>query len=280
MASFAPHPVTGRNAVTIQAPDGSTVTIYEQGAHVSSWTANGKEVLYLSPQTAYQDGKAIRGGIPICWPQFSDMGHFPAHGFARTRKWKLVEARGGDATLLLEVKPDDAVVPGAHVRLTYRVSCSNTKLTVELTADNLGTDAFQFTTALHTYFAVNEIADVQVQGLDKASFADNLKKREVFDPSPVGPIACEVDRIYFGVANPVVVQDRTHAVTVKGNHMPDVVLWNPWIEKAKKMADLPDEDFHKFVCVEHGVIREPVLLQPGSSWHGGQEIVVKGSSNL
>jgi glucose-6-phosphate 1-epimerase len=129
--------------------------------------------------------------------------------------------------------------------------------------------------AFHTYFAVSHISHVAVHGLDAFSYADNLQKRQICQPAEIRTIDKEIDRIYFDVTNPVVISDQQRNLVISGLGLNDVVLWNPWIEKAKKMADLPDDGYLYYVCVEHGVIKSPPEVAPGGHWEGAQEISVK-----
>jgi glucose-6-phosphate 1-epimerase len=270
----------GQNCVQLTAPDGSSVTVTELGAHVTSWkTANGVEQLYTSPKAIFDGKTAIRGGAPIIFPQFSDMGPGPVHGVARVRPWILQSVSDGVGTFLLKIRKDDPLLPGSHVDVSFTVSFSNTDLHLRLFVKNLDSEApFSFNVAFHTYFRVSHIQQVQVNGLDRFPYANNLEQRKMCDPSEIRVIDKEVDRIYFHVSNPVVVNDisRASSFVISGNSMPDVVLWNPWVEKAKKMSkDLPEDGYNDFVCVEHGQIQEKIVVGPGKEWSGSQDVVVK-----
>lgn len=274
----------GQNSIRVVSPDGSSIVVMQLGAHVTSWkTADGAEQLYTSPKAIYDGKTAIRGGVPLIFPQFSDMGSGPVHGIARVRPWELVSTGNGTATFVLKVRENDAVLPGTNFDLYFTADFSNTELRLKLRLQNHhATNAFSFNVAFHTYFRVSNIQNLQVTGLDRYSFANNLEQRRVCEPTEIRTIDREVDRIYFNVANPVVLSDSktSSSLVIAGQSLPDVVLWNPWIEKAKKMSkDLPEEGYNDFVCVEHGQIQDKIEVAPGKEWTGSQEVVIKTLSS-
>lgn len=278
--SFSALP-NGRLAVTLKSSDGAAVVVHEQGAHVASWTtADGKEVMYMSPTAVYKDGTPLRGGVPVCFPQFSDMGPFNAHGVARNRKWSIVEVKEGLGVFKIEFRPGDEKLGDAvHADLFLTVTFNSSELKLSLKCCNLSSASLSFTTALHTYFSISSISNVNIHGLDNFNFADNLKKRQVFPPEQIRIIDKEVDRVYFSVTGPVMIADSVNSrnIVVSGSGLPDVVLWNPWIEKTQKFSDMPPDGYKDFVCVEHGVIQAPYSIPAGESWEGAQVIVVKPS---
>ena len=263
-----------------------------QGAHVVYWKAqNGQEVIYTSPTAIFSEGVAIRGGVPICWPQFSDMGPGKVHGYARNNKWMLDKKdEGQESSAAVFALPPEVHPPEwAGFGVTFLVRLGSNKLELELAVANgqpASAEPKTFTGALHTYFAVPEIANTTIEGgLDATQYLDNLQERAKQPAAPIRSIDKEVDRIYLGVKDPVVIRhpgsDRRGAftVTIASQGFPDIVLWNPWIEKAQRLKDLPDEGYHHFVCVESAVIAKPVVLQPGSSWTGVQSITVATTSS-
>jgi glucose-6-phosphate 1-epimerase len=261
---------------------GASVFIHLQGAHVNGWkTGDGASPLYTSSQTVWAEGKAIRGGVPICWPQFSDFGPCStAHGFARTSMWDVVDHADSaeEASITLKLKPSpSAPSPFNELTLSYQVTLLGSDgLRLSLSVENPTADAVSFTTALHTYFTVQDINSVRIEGaLDLAPYADSLENRAAKDPAPINSIDREVDRIYKGVNGKEVriVDGLTGAVTaITAVGLNDTVLWNPWIEKAKKMADMPDEDYRKFVCVESCAVYDKATVAAKSTWCGSQTI--------
>lgn len=272
-----------RNSVTLTSADGATVVVHQQGAHITSWkTADGKEILYMSPAAVYKDGTALRGGVPVIWPQFSDMGNGPTHGVARNRNWALVDAQPGAGTFSLKITADDSVLKNVSADVQLIVHFSSKELRTTLKVKNTGAAPLSFTTAMHTYFAVSAIEKITIHGLDNVAYADNLQKRQVCEAAEIRVIDREIDRMYFDTTNPVVVADPQAGrnLVISGSGMNDVVLWNPWIEKTKKLADMPAEGYKDFVCVEHGVIRNPVVVAAGESWEGSQIVTVTAQSKM
>ena len=269
--------------VTLSGDDGSSITVYRQGAHVASWkNSAGRDFMYVSPTNVFKKGTPIRGGVPLIWPQFSDMGPLPAHGVARVRDWDLVEERPGFASFGLSVRPGDAQLGSIHANLLLKVHFSNTSLNVTLDVVNKSEDTpLPFKFAFHTYFAVSNVRNIQIFGLDEASFADNLQQRKIFPPAPIREITQETDRIYYAVKNPVTVTDAGHGTSyvIAGENLADVVLWNPWVERAKKIADLPDDGFNYYVCVENAAVGNDVIVPPSGTWSGSQHVQVNANTS-
>jgi glucose-6-phosphate 1-epimerase len=235
------------------------------------------DLLFVSEQAFYQPGKAIRGGVPVCWPWFGPdpqaLGR-PAHGFARTRRWDLRQTMvlpGGETRLLLglnDMAETRALWPHAF-NLTLTITVGAT-LTLALTTHNTGNAPFTVTQALHSYCAVGDIAQTRVQGLDgcaytdKAAGAGSAVKRQTGDVT----VAAEVDRIYSGVPPSMTLMDgalaRTLRITSEGSHT--AVVWNPWAALAAGMTDLPDHAYLRFVCVETANAGgEVITLAPGDA---------------
>ena len=254
------------------AHNGASVVVALQGAHVVGWTtASGATPLYLSPKAAFQRGKAIRGGVPICWPQFSDMGTLPAHGVARTSSdWTVSENAKGVLTLAMPYL-DTGVL-----RFTVRLDAEHVEFELSFNA-SASASAFEFHAALHTYFAVPDVKQVLVQGaLDECAYADNLLRREMQPAAPIRVVDREIDRIYKATHGRSV--SLTCAgmapLTIRGPGFEDTVLWNPWVERTKKIGDLPEDAYQHFVCVESGSIFSKVRVEPGATWRASQIITV------
>jgi glucose-6-phosphate 1-epimerase len=228
------------------------------GAHVMEWTpAGGAPVLYMSPLAVLEKGQPIRGGIPVCWPWFG--AHptdeaLPGHGFARLMEWRL-EMAVEDLTgvkLVLSLRDSEATRaywPHAfELTLTIQMGA---RLGVELTVKNPGAEAWVMTGALHTYLAVADVSAVAVLGLDDSYYVESRLSPERIEQS--GPLYFEgeVDRRYES-RDTVRLLDRqgkrTVAVEKSGSGV--TVVWNPWIEKSKRLSDLPDEAYPHFVCIE------------------------------
>jgi len=228
------------------------------GAQLMEWTPAGqKPVIYLSPEAVYHEGKAIRGGIPVCWPWF---GHhetdpkLPQHGFVRSRFWELATASEDETGVQMifatqaneetrQLWPHDF-----RVELELRIGA---ELHVALTTMNASDEAFTITGALHSYFTVGDIRQVTIQGLDGAEYLDTVGPKTVRRQTGHVVIDREVDRAYHS-ADEVRIKDAAwdREISIQGSGGHTRVVWNPWIEKAAALADLPDEDYQRFVCVE------------------------------
>lgn len=251
------EPVPGYPVLDVVHP-AATARVALHGAQIMEWTPAGQEpVLYLSPQAVYREGKAIRGGVPICWPWFGPHEtdrSLPAHGFARNRFWTLSDAGEDEAGVLLRftLADDDEsrrLWPHAfRLEMTMNVGA---ELRLALRMVNMGDAAFTITGALHTYLAVGDIRRVTIEGLDGAEYLDMVGTKEVRRQDGNIVFDQEVDRDYRSAAE-VRVKDAAlgRVLTVLGEGSHCTVVWNPWIDKAAALSDVPDADYQRFVCVE------------------------------
>jgi len=249
--------------------------IYLHGAQVTSWKPAGHEdVLFVSTKSRWEDGKAIRGGIPVCFPWFrnkADDSKAPAHGFARTRSWRVVSvaAEGEGVTATLELESDaSSLLWWLHAfRATLRVHFG-AQLTVALSVLNMGQAPFSFEEALHTYHRVGDATQVRVGGLDGAVYMDNadgnLRKKQDGEVSFAGP----TDNAYLDTHAGLTLHDpalgRTLSIGKRGSLT--TVVWNPWESGAKAMADLGDEEWREMACVEaSNILSAAVTLEAGQT---------------
>ena len=269
----------GQPVIKLQTPDGAVALVSQFGAQVISWTpAGGEERLYLSP-SAILDGKTpIRGGSPVCFPQFADLGPLPKHGFARTRPWEVVDTRAAkDYTLVTLRLVDDAdtraLWPHAFAA-EISISISGDRLDIELGVDNTGDTPFSFTAALHTYLKVREVEALCVEGLRGLEYSDTADgSTHKLDTGDALVIESETDRIYFGVPATLRVREDHRAVAIHTENFPDAVIWNPWVDKCASFADMPADGFRRMLCVEAAAVRKPVELQPQGNWWGRQSLI-------
>jgi len=244
------------------------ISVY--GGQVLSYQPSGAsdDVMFLSDQAYFVEGKAIKGGVPICWPWFGadpeDKGR-AAHGFARNRMWKVIETEGNDEGLtnvVLGFSDSDetrAIWPHAfdfHLEITVGAS-----LSLALVTHNTGDQPFRITQALHTYFKVGDIAQVKVSGLNGVNYLDKVddfsQKQQAGDVAVAG----EVDRVYTRVQPEQVIEDGALArrinITSAGSRT--VVVWNPWAAITAGMADLDDDAYKHFICVETANAADDVI---------------------
>lgn len=276
----------GRNGLpclTLTARDGAQVEIYADGAHVTSWRpAAGTEQLFLSDKSEFAPGRAIRGGVPIVFPQFSGEGPLPKHGFARNQLWQLESAGAGDdqATACFSLDDNEATraIWPSRFRATCTVTFGGRELAVTLSVTNVDVGPFRFTAALHTYLAVGDCAETTVTGLQElayrdAALGDPPGQSPRMDKQPALRFPGEVDRVYYG-AGKVKVHDGARTVDIWSTGFPDVVVWNPGPQIAAQLKDLAPDGHRRYICVEAAVIGRPVRLASGEAWRGTQHLRV------
>jgi len=277
--------LNGLPAVKLTHPSGATATVYVYAGHLASWKdSSGQENLFVSSKTAYGGGKAIRGGVPICWPQFAGRGEYQKHGFARnSADWKIVRT---------STEPYPSVVLGLSdteasrklwpfpFKLTYSVTLdSDASISVSLSVINSGEQPLEFTTALHTYFSCASVAGTQVLGLEGVTYDDSVKGVEgAVQAGNAMPFQGEVDRIYYGTPRSLYVTglQPNRAIKVLKMGFPDAVTWNIGKSRASSLADL--DDYSKYVCLEAACIGKPVVLPPSNSWTAGQTFTVMSAA--
>ena len=217
------------------------------------------DLLFVSEKAYYEDGKAIKGGIPVCWPWFGadpdDLGR-PAHGFVRNRQWEVTGseslANGATKVVLAMVDGDQTREIWPHpFKLSIEITVGDS-LKVALVTHNSGDESIIISQALHTYFYVGDISKVQVLGLDGIDYIDKVDGfAEKTQSGPV-TITGEVDRIYKGVTGELVIDDESlgRRIRIASRGCSTAVVWNPWSEIASSMGDLDDDDYKKMICVE------------------------------
>jgi len=269
--------IGGLPGIRLHGPGGAQATILRHGAHVTSWTtADGRERLFLSERAMFADGKAIRGGVPIVFPQFSGRGPLLKHGFARLIAWEFLGAeRRDDGAACAEFRlGDDAqtrtVWPHAFdARL--RVVLGAGVLDMTLSVHNTDTSALRFTMAFHGYLRVDGLDGLTLAGLEDKGYIDHVggvapRREEHAAISFPG----ELDRVYPGSQGPWLLRDGDGGLRIWSEGCADVVVWNPGEALAATLADLAPGDHACFVCVEPGTVESPVDLAPGETWTGRQ----------
>jgi len=239
------------------------------GATVVSWICNGRENLFMSSLSKLDGSKSIRGGIPIVFPNFGPWKLGPQHGFARSQWWKVnsqpQQLENGDVQAVFELVDNEQtrLIWNYKFRLLYKVVLSVNKLKTDLTVTNIGEEEFDFTTLLHTYFKLNDISTCKLTGFAGCHFLDkvvNSNEDEIETRKEI-EIDRNVDNIYKDTKSHSVITEDSK-ITLQKNNLPDTVLWNPWIEKAKNMSDFQDDGYLTMVCVEAGYVTKRKLLKP------------------
>ncbi|MBT5935847.1 D-hexose-6-phosphate mutarotase [Sulfurimonas sp.] len=226
-----------------------------QGAHIFEYKREKEEdLLWLSTESFFEKGKAIRGGVPICWPRFGTLDEsMPAHGFSRTAMFTLVEVLETKVDLtevrfLLTGDEQSRKIWNHKFELEVIFSIGES-LEIELKTKNCESEEFMITQALHSYFCVSDISHVKIKNLDKKPYFDALLGKTFFQKGDV-TFEKEVDRVYQEVDTIVVLEDKKRVVHVQNSGSSSVVVWNPWCEKATRLAGMRDVDYKEFVCIE------------------------------
>ena len=257
---------------------GDSVLVAQQGAHVISWLHGGRERLFLSPNSVWDGHTAIRGGIPVCFPQFNQRGDLPKHGFVRNLPWALLAAEPGEApsSLSFRLSADDstrALWP-AEFEACLRVDLLPEQLCVTLEVRNLGTQALRFTGALHSYLAVSDIAQVRLSGLGGQKEWDSRAdkhQRAAYSLQCVGPF----DRVYSAPSAPMHLHDPLGALEISNSAgWADCVVWNPGAAGCAVMPDMTPDAFEHMLCVEAAQVFEPITVAAGGQWSGSQRLRV------
>lgn len=269
----------GLPALLLATASGARAVVALHGAQVLSWTPpGGDERLYLSPRACFDGRSPIRGGVPVCFPQFADLGPLQAHGFARELPWAVVSERTGNDFALVGFGLTDSEASRARwphaFRVELHVLVEDSRLELELEVENPGDETLEFTAALHTYLAVREVEESRIEGLHGFSYRDKTAANRITrDSGDVLVIEAETDRVYHDVNRPVLLREYDRSLGINADGFPDVVVWNPWVERSAAIADLPADGFRHMLCIEAAAARQPVQLPPGEAWWGRQTLV-------
>ena len=260
--------------VPLQSADGATAEIYLHGAHLTSWkTPDGTEQLFLSPRSEFKSGAAIRGGVPVIFPQFSGLGPLPKHGFARNHAWELVETQPGMAKFRFSGNEETrAVWPHSFVcELLFRIG--GRALEMEFTVQNIGTEVFDFHAALHGYFTIESLSETEITGLGRLRYRDNPTATVKESAEEIIRFGSEIDRTFYAAGSrQIELHDGVHHRSFTQQGFQDSVVWNPGPEVCAKIPDLEPTSHLHYVCVEAAGIEPPPTLAPGIRWTGIQRV--------
>jgi glucose-6-phosphate 1-epimerase len=251
-ASVAPEDLQGQPCIRLCHAGGSSALVALHGAQVLSWhTADGTERFYLSPDALFDGSHAIRGGTPICFPQFNTRGPLPKHGFARNTAWQCAEhgtAEGGEVYATLCLRDSEAT------RALWPV-------------------AFEARLRVHSYLRVRDLAHVRLHGLEGAPVWDAV--RDARHAEAAAPLAFteEFDRVYAAPGHVLHLREPSGGLAItQSASFADTVVWNPGAALCATFKDMPAEDYRHMLCVEAACVEQPVHLAPGAQWHGWQEL--------
>lgn len=268
----------GLPATELRLPGGDHVVVAQHGAHVLSWVAGGRERLYLSPQSVMDGKAAIRGGIPVCFPQFNMRGDLPKHGFARNLPW-VVNAPKLDADqahLALSLSDSAATRRwwGQAFEARLLIELSPGALTVELAVRNTDSKPLNFTGALHTYLAVSDVSQARLLGLGGHAEWNAVTDRHG-SAAPELRFVGEFDRVYSAAPQGYELLDGPHSLSIEQDmDWMHTVVWNPGADKCATLPDMPVNGWQHMLCVEAAQVYEPICIGPGDFWQGAQRLQV------
>ncbi|HZD32824.1 MAG TPA: D-hexose-6-phosphate mutarotase, partial [Candidatus Angelobacter sp.] len=232
------------------------------------------DVLYGSPNTSWQDGRAIRGGVPICFPWFGDNAHNPsarAHGFVRTKAWQLDSIESNDNEVEVAMSTENGDDTRQWWPFDFHLTCRATfgaQFKIELIVANTGTSPFIFEEALHAYFRVGDVQTATIRGLDATRFIDKVDDFTEKPQTGDLRLSAETDRIYLNTTHEIEIADLVlnRRLTIAKENSLTTVVWNPWAEKSATIADLGAGEWQRFVCIETSNVGAfAVRLSPGES---------------
>jgi glucose-6-phosphate 1-epimerase len=269
----------GLPACELALPAGDCLVVALHGAHVLSWVSGGHERLYLSPQSLMDGQAAIRGGVPVCFPQFNQRGpmadRLPKHGFARNVAWMADAAELSDdhARLTLRLK-DNAQTrqwwPQAF-EAQLHIDLSPGELQITLGVHNTDAQPLAFSGALHTYLSVPDVTQATLQGLGGQPEWDSLADTHAQAEDTIR-FAAEFDRVYEAGPQPMTLNQ-----TLQISQSPswaNTVVWNPEQDLCKRLTDMPDDGWRQMLCVEAAQVYTPITLPAGGRWAGWQRLQV------
>lgn len=265
---------TNADWIELRTANQARCRIRVRGAHIASWSpAGGDEQLFMSRLSSRYQAQPLRGGIPVIFPQFADLGTLPKHGFARTALWRVGDVLQGldvaSATLVLSDTAESRQVWPYSFTATIRITLSDQNLQIDWQVQNEGLQVMQFQTALHTYFRVAEGQYAKIYGLAKSPCYDKLTQQEIA-ASGMEPITVKnaIDNIYAQTPDQLTLQTGLGELLIHKDGFPDTVVWTPWDEGAQQISDLADDEGRVFICVEAACVNAPVMLAPEQNWEG------------
>lgn len=276
----------GQPCIRLHNSRGDTALVALHGAQVLSWNVDGRARLYLSSQAVLDGQAAIRGGVPVVFPQFNQRGALPKHGFARNLPWQLTPgalALGDTSSLSLDLGDSNATRVWWPERFSARltVTLAPRSLRIALTVRNSNTfddgvppAGWAFTSALHTYLWVDDVDRAQLYGLEGCARWNAVTDQRSTQAGPVG-FAGEYDSVFCAPVGPLLLRDGDHCLRIaQSRSFGDTVVWNPGEALCTRLSDMPGQGYRNMLCVEAAQIDEPVMLEPHAEWRGWQELTV------
>ncbi|MCF6323816.1 MAG: D-hexose-6-phosphate mutarotase [Gammaproteobacteria bacterium] len=255
----------------------ASASIALQGAHLVEWMPTGeKPAIWLSPDATLASGKSIRGGVPVCWPWFgahSTEADFPAHGFARTVPWQVINSsQQANSNTQITLQLDSANIPSQQWPYPTSAQCQITigkTLEIALTTFNKGKNEITISEALHTYFAVSDVRNISIYGLDACHYLDKVDSMKTKQQTGNITFSHEVDRLYIDTEATCIIHDPGLArqIHIRKTGSCSTVVWNPWIEKSIQMGDMGRDGYLNMVCVESANAANNLITIPAGGKH-------------
>ncbi|TEA62056.1 MULTISPECIES: D-hexose-6-phosphate mutarotase [unclassified Pseudomonas] len=263
------------------------VLVAQQGAHILSYQVDGQPpIIWLNDKAMFKTGQSIRAGVPVCWPWFGKFERNPqsvqvmrvseepaaAHGFVRTMDWELggIETEGESLKVEFKLPYPEGGFPGwphqVDLTLTLRL---DDQLHISLTSHNRGTDSVSISQALHSYFAVSDVRNVRVEGVDGLDYIETLDDWKTHTQQGDLRFAGETDRIYLDVPPQLSIVDpaweRRIVLTATGSRT--AVIWNPWIDRAAALSDMDNDGWQRMLCIETANVMSDVMTLAPDAGH-------------
>ncbi|QGW75184.1 D-hexose-6-phosphate mutarotase [Pseudomonas alkylphenolica] len=265
--------------------DTAELLVAQQGAQVLSYQRLGEPpLLWLSEQAIFKQGKSVRAGVPVCWPWFGNLKRnpaavqamyrgedAPAHGLVRGRDWQLLSIEGsGDSVRVEFTLPEtQGDLPGWPHNVELKLSIvMGEQLTITLTSYNLDNVPVTISQALHSYFAVSDVREVQVEGVDGLGYIETLADWEQRVQQGNLGFAGETDRIYLQAPEQLSIVDPNwnRRIRLNSSGSRSAVIWNPWIARAAELPDMADDGWQRMLCIETANVWDDVVtLAPGAT---------------
>ena len=276
--SIKPIDFHGLPAYRLHGPQGATAIVTQQGAQLLSWIpAGGEECLYLSEKADYTGKTAIRGGVPVCFPQFSSQGNLPKHGLVRCESWQWLDQQADASSISVTLGLSDSEATRqvwAHrfaIKLAVRLSAHQVEIALDV--ENTGEQKFIFTAALHTYLRVGDIGGVRIAGLKGAGYRDAADGNvETTQADVLLKIDGEVDRVYHLAPKLLTVCEHKREVAIQSQGFAETVVWNPGPARCAELIDMPAGDYCHMICIEAACADSSIQLMPGQCWSGSQRL--------
>ena len=268
--------------LTLRADDGAVAEVHRHGAHVTSWRPAGdsEDRIYLSARSEFGGSAAIRGGVPVIFPQFAAEGPLPRHGFARTSLWSLggigrTADGAAEADFVLRDSAETHAIWNAAFKAVLSVSVVARRLAITLRVENVGESPLSFTAALHTYLRVHDVAAAEIHGLHGTRYRVSGDRALIVDAADRLVVPDFLDRVYVDAPKRLELREPDRAMIIESEGFRDAVVWNPGRERAAALRDLTPGDESRFVCIEAAVVQTPVTLDAGRRWAGTQTLTAR-----